>query len=336
MPDGSRLTQIAQTEALICSTDKPPQRVLCLDAGGLKAALEAAGCPVWVDLPSTDEALLKVAQQVFNLHPLAVEDCLHVGHRAVLDRYPEHLFFLMLTLRPEDPTSLEDPHELEIFLGPDYILTIHTEPVAAIDSLRERLGQQPHPLAKGPDGLMHLIIDHAVDLYFIGTEHLEDRLDELQERAFDPEDRRVLPLLFGLRKQAVQLRRHAAPLLDAVRPLAAGEHPFVRDETALHFRDVYDHVMRVNERLEMCRDLVTSCIDSHYSVVSSRANDIMKVLSVVATITLPVMFITSFFGMNLEHMVRYLRGPEAFWGATAIMGATTIGTLLWLKRRKWT
>ena len=335
MPRSSRLAEVTQGQALVCSADGQFRCVLPLDVGGLHSAAAGAKRPVWVDVPSTEAAPLRALQDVFGLHPLAVEDCIHVGHRAAFDEYPQHLFFLMVTLRPDAPTNLEQIGELEVFLGPDFVLTIHDGPVAALDALRQGAGHEPSPLARGVDGLMHTVVDQAVDVYFAAVASLEDDLDDLQDRVFDPEDRGILGALSALKKQLAGLRRHAMPLQDAVRRLAAGSHPLVQPETALHFRDVYDHVLRINERLETCRELVAGSFDSHYSSISTRANDIMKVLSVVATVTLPMMFLTSFLGMNLEHMSRYLQGPGAFWGVIAAMGMMTVGTLLWLKRRKW-
>ncbi len=322
------------TQVLVCPASGPVAYVSPSDTEGIRSAVEAAGRPVWVDLPSTDEQPLKALQGIFQLHPLAVEDCMHLGHRATLDQYVGHLFFLMVTLRPDEPMDLEHVREVEVFLRSDLVVTIHAEPIVRIKQLRERVNQPPHCLSRGPDGLMHLIVDHAVDAYFAATAVLEDQLDELQERAFDPDDRDILELLFALRRQIVELRRHAMPLQDAVRPLADGDHPLISHEAGLHFRDVYDHIIRVNERLEMCRDLVTSCVDSHYSIVSTRTNEIMKVLSIVATVILPMTFVTSYLGMNLEginsvpHCIR-------FWGAHGIMAATAGALVWWFRKKQW-
>jgi len=335
MPKASRLTEVTQGQALVCAGDGQCRSVLPADVGGLHGAAESAKRPVWVDVPSTEVGSLRALQDVFGLHPLAVEDCIHVGHRAAFDEYPQHLFFLMVTLRPDAPTDLERIGELEVFLGPDFVLTIHDGPVAIIDQLRQNAGHEPSPLSRGVDGLMHTVVDGAVDVYFAAVASLEDQLDDLQDRIFDPEDRGVLGALSALKRQGAGMRRHAMPLQDAIRRLAAGDHPLIRSDTALHFRDVYDHVLRINERLETCRELVTSSFEAHYSAISTRANDIMKVLSVVATIVLPMMFITSFLGMNLGHMTHYLEGPSAFWGTMGAMAAVTLGTLLFLKRRKW-
>ncbi|MBI2081791.1 MAG: magnesium transporter CorA family protein, partial [candidate division NC10 bacterium] len=220
------------------------------------------------------------------------------------------------------------------FLGDTYLVTLHPFPVRSVGAVCDRLRKNPRLLLEGPDRVLHLLIDHLVDHYFPLLDAIDERLDRIEDEIFREASRDALPLIFRTKKEVLALRRSAAPLRDILGVLANRGIPHVRPGTQLYFRDVHDHTLRIAETLDSYRDMLTSSLESYLSQVSNRLNDIMKRLTIVATILLPLTFITGLFGMNFEQLP-LTRGPVGFWLVAGGMGLLAVVLALYFKRKDW-
>jgi len=285
----------------------------------------------WVDVAAGDESTFTTLAEEFSLHPLLVEDSLHEQRRSKLDAYPDGAFLAWLT-----PERVEGDgiivSELDVFVGGDYLITAHRGESAAITAA---LGDACRAFELGPDWLLHAIIDRLVDSVLPTVDSLGDALEDIEDallRAPRPED---LKRLYSVRRQLVQLHRIVAPERDTLRGLAR-ERNFVGEEAYRYFQDVADHLARVEDSIETYRDVGAAAMDIYLSAQSNRMNEIMKQLTVVATIFMPLTLISGIYGMNV---VRGMWPPvAATWSFLAIvvaMGAIAAAMSAYFRRKNW-
>jgi len=284
----------------------------------------------WVDVLDGDEPTLTALAQVFDLHPLLVEDALHEQRRPKLDAFDDGVYLAWLT--PEHPRGDGIvSSELDVFLGADYLITVHGDDASIVRVIAEVAGS----LALGPDWLLHAIIDRLVDSVLPLADSLGDELDDIEDSLLGaprPED---LRRLYSVRRRLVQLHRVVAPERDLLRGLAR-ERGVVSEEAYRYFQDVGDHLARVEDSIETYRDVGAAAMDIYLSAQSNRMNEIMKQLTVVATIFMPLTLLSGIYGMNL------LRGmwpsPLAPWSFAAViisMLAIALVMSLYFRRKNW-
>ncbi len=305
-----------------------PERLL----GAIKA-----GGELWVDIDSRDLVQHAVLEKVFGFHPLAIEDTLSPRTRIKLEEYDSYLFLVIRTSRFDEGTP--DPYDLRTcnlycFLGPHYLVTVHDAPVRAVDEVRRRLEATPDVLARGAEMVAHAVIDWAVDEFLPMVDRVDDLVDELEERVVERSDEHAIEEIFALKRLVVQLRRHLAPLREALNVLTNRPHACIAPTAQLYFRDVYDHTIRVVEALESERDLLTTVLDTYLTQVSNRMNRVMKQLNLVATISLPLVVVGGAFGMNFDR-IPMAHSPWGFFGAIGLMALLAAGLFLFLRTRRW-
>ncbi|MBI3182032.1 MAG: magnesium/cobalt transporter CorA [Myxococcales bacterium] len=302
-----------------------------LRAGGAEL-LEAPGIK-WIDLTGPDEPTLRVLAHRFGLHTLALEDCLHLDQRPKLEEYPGHHFIVLQSFStPADKARGLSLVEMHFFLGSEFLITVHAGPTSAVDQAKRRVEEDaPGTIGRGPDFVLYLVADALVDLNFPPLDAIAEELEELETRVFRLPDQRQLQRAFDLKRDLVVMRRVLSPQRDVVALLAKRALPIVSERTALYFRDVYDHLVRVYEQIESARDLLSNVMDAYLSVVANRTNDISKQLTIFATIFLPLSFITGFFGQNFD----VLSGKSFFVLMLALTGLLPAGMLYWFRWRKW-
>jgi len=314
------------------------------DPAALPALLANQTGLIWVDLesPTTDE--FQLLHEVFDFHPLAVEDAMRPHQRPKVDEF-EGYFFLVadeVTLQlPSDGnvSASKDgesddvqSRQLSAFLGRNYLVTVHIEPVKAVGSLRERCDHNHRLLEKGPDYLLYMLLDGLVDGYFPLLDLLDDLMDNLEDRIVGKPEHGILGTIFRLKRDLTRLRRFAAPLREVLQTLTTRDFPNIQPGTLPYFRDVADHLFRIYETLDSYRDLMSNMLDAHLSQVSNQMNRVMQRLAVVATIFLPITFITGVFGMNFA-VQPWLNTSVWFWlFMMACMVAVIYG---WLRHRHW-
>lgn len=296
----------------------------------------------WLDLQEPSPAELELLRDAFHFHPLALEDVAHARQRPKLDEYGEYVFLTADEVTwnaevysapgPARETEAVQARQMAAFLGPHYVVTVHVQPIRAIRELRERCDQQQRLFQRGPDFVLYSLLDALVDGYFPLLDGMEEQIDDLEDRIVDRPDRGILDTLFAMKRDLTRLRRHTGPLREVLQSLTSRDFPNVRPETLPYFRDVADHLFRIYETLDSHRDLMSNMLDAYLSQVSNEMNRVMQKLSSIATIFLPMTFITGYFGMNFEKQP-WMKTDVWFW--TLMMVVTAGAAYAWFRRRHW-
>jgi magnesium transporter len=291
----------------------------------------ASGVVLWVDLsePTPEEG--SVLADVFTFHPLAVKDALSTLQFPKIETYPGYLYIVLHGIDVQKGRRVAT-HDIDFFLGRNYLVTIHDSHSRSIGRLRELCDRNAHILSEGAVALLHRIVDSMVDSYRPVMEEFEKRITTLEEQSFQAHESLVRQVL-KLKRDLASMRRVLVPQRDAIGRLARREFPQISDEMAYRFRDVYDHVVRLTEETILFQDRVTGILEVNLATVSNRLNQVMKVLTVMSTIFLPLTVLTGMWGMNIP-LPHFPGSPEAqFWWVTGIM-VVIIGMMLYLFRRK--
>ncbi|MFL5823092.1 MAG: magnesium/cobalt transporter CorA [Solirubrobacteraceae bacterium] len=289
----------------------------------------------WLDLTAPNAEELTQLRELFGFHPLALEDAEHFSQRPKLDDYSDHVFLVFYGAWRHQPGDPEPLREVHLFISGHYLVTIHRDPLPPLDHQREQLeGRVLH----SEQFLLYRVLDALVDSFFPLLAEMDDEIDELEAALLADPDERQLERLFALKRELVSMRKVVTPQRDL----------FVRsvDQIALlpglqlderdYFRDVYDHLIRISDLIDSYRDLLSGATDMYLSTVSNRQNDVMKQLTIIATIFLPLSFITGFFGQNFGFMVRDISHAWAFWAlGIGSMAATVLVLLVFFRRKKW-
>ena len=270
---------------------------------------------VWVDIDATDHGQVSKLESLTALHPLALEDALNPVSRGKIEEYNGFLFMVIRGVRFHAET--DDPYDLETFniacfLGRNFLITVHHGQSESVTGAVDRLVRNPELLRRGPDRMMHLIMDASVDAYFPLLDQIDEFVDGLEARVFERFDDVVLRDIFAVKRLVLSLRRHLSPQREVFSVLTNRPSPYLGAEGQLYFRDVYDHVLRISESLETYRDLLASTMDSYLTQVSNRLGMATKGLSAVATVSIPFVIVSGMWGMNFAHMP-FAEAPHAFW-----------------------
>lgn len=293
-----------------------------------------AGVTRWIDLCAHDESELKLLAERFGFHPLTIEDCAHFDQRPKLEEYGEYLFIVMhgLMCPNGDPRELE-VLELHAFLGKGYLVTVHEKPIAALDAAWRRVLGDAALGRRGADFLYYLAIDAMVDTNFAHLDALADALDEIEDAVLERPDREDLARIFALKRTLVTMRKTLSPQRDVLAILAKRGSAQVSDRTTLYFRDVYDHLVRIYESIDAARDLLGNALDVYLSMVGQRTNEIMKSLTLLSAIFLPLTFVTGFFGQNFAHLP--FESDPLMWTMIGACVTLPLTMLFWFRSRKW-
>lgn len=290
---------------------------------------------LWVDIDSTNRHQHAFLEKVFHFHPLAIEDTLNPASRVKLEEYDGYLFAIVRGVRFLEQT--DDPYDIStfnqyFFLGKNYLVTVHGEPSPSIMQVTARLERNPELTNPHPARLMHALMDAEVDAYFPILDQLDEFVDGLEERVFANFEEGALRDIFAVKRLVLGLRRHLSPQREVFNVFTNRPTPYIPPEVQVYFRDVYDHVLRINDSLETYRELLSSTLDSYLSQVSNRLGKITLGLSVVATMSIPFVVISGMWGMNFEHIP--LSGVHnGFWWMLALQ--LGLGVALVLGLRKW-
>jgi magnesium transporter len=299
---------------------------------------------VWVNIDQPVEDDRPLLQGVFHLHELAVEDALSAQHHPKIESYDGFLYLILhdVGLHGAQPHGLHPAgrprgadNDIDFFLGRNFLVTVHTAPSAPIEAEQTVCAKHHSILGEGPVSLMHRIIDAMVDQYPPLVDRLEECLDELERMVFDNPNAHPLKGILALKSDVASLRRVAVPERDAVGRLARREFAEIPEQMAYRFRDVYDHLVRLTEEAMFFQDRVTGLLDAYLSTQSNRMNQVMKVLTLIATIFMPLTVLTGMYGMNVS--LPHLPGGDAvqFWWIVAMMVGVS-GLMVWLFRRmRW-
>ncbi len=300
-----------------------------------KACREKDGV-TWINVDSvSDPALLQSIGNVFNLHELTIQDISNTAHRVKQEDFDSYMLIILKMLEFNKTSSSIEAEQLSIVFGKNYLITFQEAPGDFFGDLRAEIKIADSVVRKmGPDFLACRIIDTIVDNYFNAIESFGDLIEDKQDELMANPTRQTLNSIQGIKKSMMQLRQYVWPVREILSELGKKESPLIKEKTVAYFRDVYDRVFEAMDLIENTREMVGSLIDIYLSSMSNRTNEVMKVLTVVATIFIPLTFIVGLYGMNFKFMPE-LNSEWGYPGVLLLMLLVAGGMLLYFHRKKW-
>lgn len=290
----------------------------------------------WLNIYGLHEPeILEKIGNYFGIHPLSMEDVLNTDQRPKLEVFDDYLFLVLKMIALDESSGDLNIEQISIILGHNFVITVQERPGDVFTPLRKRLQEGVGRLRKrGADYLFYSIIDIIVDHYFLVLEIMGERIERLDEMVIDNTSAEIAQEIKMLKREILLLRKQILPLRDVLSSLNREEFSFIQPETGPFLRDLYDHQLQVVEALESYRDMLNGIMDIYFSNLSNRMNEVMKVLTIIATIFIPLTFIAGIYGMNFEHMPE-LEWPWAYPAVWGIMMVVAAGMLYFFRKRKW-
>lgn len=292
------------------------------------------GLHIWVDLEApTEDEIKQVLEGVFSFHPLAIEDCVNPECLPKIEDYENHLFIVTHAV---DHTRTErfTTTELDLFLGKDFLVTFHRQPLRTIAGLVDKIDRATGVIARAPDRLAHTILDHLIDSYKPQADELRAEIDTIEARILAERSETIINDLLAIRGEVAHLRQVIRPQRDLINRLAHGESKIIRAIMLPYFRDLRDDLLRLEQTAASFADQLLVSFDLYLNKSASQANEGIKVLTALTAITLPPIVIGTWYGMNFKHMP----GLDSPWGhgiALAITAVSTGAMFVWCKKRGW-
>jgi magnesium transporter len=309
------------------------------------AALVAAGTPFWLDLDGVDEEASRLLRDTMGFHTLAVEDTEKFGQRPKIDEFDDFTYFVvhgpLIAERSHErgaaPAASPAISEVHLFVGVSSVVTVHRGECPVIKEVRQHVESR-----RPPDGaslqvtLLYLIVDALVDGFFPVLSEFDDRIDQLEDEILRQPTEQQLGVLFDMKRSLIALRKVVTPQRDMFAGLTSGvlQLPGMTTESERYFRDLYDHLIRIADMVDNYRDLLSGVMDTHVSTVSNRLNVVMKQLTIIATVFLPLSFLTGFFGQNFSFLVAHISGPTPFLLLGLGLELVAAAVLLYMFRRR--
>jgi magnesium transporter len=318
-----------------CAAYADGMRVAGVALADIGRTLELSDRFVWMGLVEPEQQLLRQVQQQFHLHDLAIEDAYNAHQRPKMEQYDTSLFVVLRTAQLAADSRQLEFGETHIFVGRNYVVTVRHGSVQSMTGLRARCECTPHLLAQGPGYVLYALMDFVVDQYLPVVQHYEEQVQDIEEEILDGVfDTESTARIYHLKRDLLAVRRAVAPLVEVCNRLMRFDIPQVPADTRLYFRDVYDHVVRLNETIDAQRELLSAALEAQLSLMSVAQSEHMKRLAAwAAMIAVPTM-IAGIYGMNFEHM------PELSWrygylGSLFVMALACAGLFLGFKRSGW-
>jgi magnesium transporter len=298
---------------------------------------------VWVDLyDSGDEVQADVDQVlrgVFQFHPLAVDDALVETHVPKVDDWGEYLYIVLHAVNYQQGMQHIETLEVDAFVGSNYLVTHHTCEIPALARLWQTILRDERMTRRGVDYLLYELCDFIATDYMPVMDRIDEAIDVIQDNVFDSRDPRTVQTIFKLKSAVLDLRRVLSPQREVLNKLARGDFPVIDPKDRIYFRDVYDHFVRLTDLNESLRDLVAGSLDTYLSVTANRTNEVMKVLTIITVLFMPLTFITGFFGMNFFGANIELGGLLPNWMmfalAMTLMAGVPLAMVMYIRRRGW-
>lgn len=334
---------------LIIEPDAKPSRIILIDYDEDNAIRKVDITPnacapyigtntvSWMDIQGLgSETVLKQVGEIFNLHPLLLEDVVNVPQRPKLEDYNNQLLVISQMVRLKEDESGFDTEQVSFVLGKRYLLSFQEEELQdCFEIVRDRIRTSQGRVRKsGADYLTYLLLDTIIDGYFPVVEHYEDRIEALEDAIISNPDRDTMQEIYDVRRELLALRRLIWPMRNVLNLLMRDHHGIVSDEVQIYFRDSYDHVIQILEIIEAYRELAASLMDVYMSTMGNKLNEIMKFLTVISTIFIPLTFIVGVYGMNFENMPE-LKGEWSYFMVWLVMLAVAGGLIFYFWRKGW-
>jgi magnesium transporter len=289
----------------------------------------------WLNIDGLNAQVIEQIGDLFNLHPLMLEDILNTSQRPKCDDYGDQLFLVVKMPKLASKTARVAFEQVSLVLGSNYLISVQEEIGDVFDPVRERLRNSKGKFRKlGPDYLAYALMDAIVDNYFLILETWDSRIEQLEEELMVNPTQSTLRKIHRLKRELLFLRRAIWPLREAISTMERNESDLIKESTGVFIRDLYDHTIRIVETVETFQEMLSGMLDIYLSNVSNKTNEVMKVLTVISTIFIPLTFLAGIYGMNFKYM------PELKWrGSYFVLLTVMLGIVLWMiryfKRKKW-
>lgn len=295
---------------------------------------------VWVDLDDESiEESRHILTDIFEFHHLSVDDALVEIHVPKIDDWGEYLYMTLVAINPDQPIEdINKSIELDIFIGKNYIVTYHPEDICSVNLVWKNALRDERHLLRGSNYLVYLIIDELANEYMNMIDRLDMKAEEIEDQVMVKPDKKLLEDIFSIKRSLLNLRRIVSPQREVLNKLSRGDFAVVEPKERMYYRDVYDHLVRVQDITESLRDLVSGALDTYLSVVNNRLNDIMKTLTIITTLFMPLSFLTGFFGMNFFAATNRLNqwtDIGSFILVMIVMIGLPLGMFMWMRKRDW-
>lgn len=304
-----------------------------LTPAAIDAMLQEPDNIVWFDISDPGEHDIAILRDTFHFHPLSIEDATRNPQRPKIDSYTRYYFLVFYAICYRDNNTIET-QQLNLFLGKNYIVSVHTGEFRQVQETIARWRAPDSPLGNTVGALLYALLDAIVDDYFPIMDQVTEHIDELEDAIFKEFDQSAIQDIFSLKRDLLQVRRIIAPERDVINTLLRREVPVFQPEDIVYLQDVYDHVLRVADSLDVYRDLLSSALDSFLSVQSNNLNQIVKVLTIASIILMSDALVAGIYGMNFEFM------PELHWRfgyvySLGLMAAISLGLVFFFRYKKW-
>ncbi len=291
----------------------------------------------WVNIDGLhDIGVMEKIGKHFGLHPLVMEDILNTDQRPKIEDFDDYIFVVLKMLYFDEDEEEVRAEQISIILGSNFVLSFQERVGDIFNPLRERIRSAKGRVRKmGPDYLAYALMDAIVDNYFMVLEKLGEKIEGMEEELVTNPTPETLQTIHNLKREMIFLRKSVWPLREVVSRLERGESDLIKDSTGIYLRDVYDHTIQVVDTIETFRDMLSGMLDIYLSSVSNRMNQVMKVLTIIATIFIPLTFVAGIYGMNFEYMPElkwHWFYPKAFW--LVMLGIAGV-MLVYFRRKKW-
>lgn len=300
----------------------------------MKGVIQTEQGLLWLDLVNPSKGEMDVLEKVFELHPLTLEDCINTITRPKIEQFEKYMFIVVHAAATTPRAQRVRTIELNICLGKNFVITIHQEPIKGVGTAIERAQKNPPMIFKSSDTLLHLVIDSLVDNYTPVLDAMDYKISNIETQVLKNPTQKTLSNIFAAKKDILYLRRFIGPQRDTVNFLSKEDFQFINPKRRVYFRDVYDNMIFINDTIDTYRDVINGAFDAYLSTISSRTNDIMKLLTIIATIMMPLTLITGIYGMNFRIMP-LLTWKGGFYSISILMILIGIGMLIFFKRKDW-
>ncbi|MFH1721854.1 MAG: magnesium/cobalt transporter CorA [Candidatus Altiarchaeota archaeon] len=295
----------------------------------------------WINIDGLHEVeIIEKIGKHFDLHPLLLEDIVHTGQRPKIEDFEGYLFTTLRMLSFEGETKEIKSEQLSLILGSNFVISFQETIGDVFDIVRERIRKGKRIRKLGPDYLTYALLDAVVDSYFVILENLGEHIEDLEDELITDPSQETLHEIHALKREMLYLRKSVWPLREVISTLERSESKLIKKSTLIYMRDVYDHTIQVIDTIETYRDMVAGMLDTYLSSLSNRMNEVMKVLTIIATIFIPLTFIAGVYGMNFNPEASPLNMPELnwYWGYPTVwivMLIVAVTMIVYFKKKNW-
>ncbi|MFC1887374.1 magnesium/cobalt transporter CorA [Candidatus Cloacimonadota bacterium] len=290
----------------------------------------------WINIDGIhDDEMIEQIGRIFNLHHLVLENIIQTGQRPKIEDYDNYIFFLIKMLYFAPTGGFIEEEQVSIILGKNFAISFQEKPGDVFEVIRERIRDSKYRIRKqGSDYLAYSLLDSIVDNYFFILETLGDNIEIAEKEVFSKADSGTIKDIYSMKRKMIMIRKSIWPLREVVSSFIRSESILIDKLNYRFLNDLYDHIILLIDTIESFRDMVSGLLDIYLSSVSNKTNDVMKVLTIIATIFMPLTFIGGVYGMNFKNMPE-LYWPWAYFAVLGLMGVITIGMIIFFKRKKW-